>query len=211
MFRQKKDDSRKENDAPSNKISIPKKNVTAPVKPQLNSTAEQKPIERRKVVIKQATHSSSTQPAAKVTSKVIKEDFNVCNKIDAPPVDRREKVSKGRTRVPTSSEFKGKLDEYIMLAQNAGNEVARSFIAAVPSEINMKDVESLVLYWLTWIRLEGEAEEWDYITLLFSKAKTAVKSLSGLQAISTAEQKHLANHKQVVQHSATQSVQETSW
>ena len=56
----------------------------------------------------------------------------------------------------------------------------------------MKDVENQVLYWLTWIRMEAAAEQWDYILILFSKAKIAIKSLSGVQAILTAEQQHLA-------------------
>ena len=90
-------------------------------------------------------------------------------------------------RAPTAAEIKQMLDEYQMLAQSAGVSVARSFIEAVPSEPHMKGVEGHAVYWLTWSRTEADAQEWDVLEGLLVRAKNAVASASGLQALATAE------------------------
>lgn len=196
-FRQKRDESRKENEDPQINCSVLNKKVTLPVKPnQIGPTSgllvEKRPCRTR--LIKLPLQSISAHHAATTTTgpDVQRVQVNNCTKEFTLDSDRIERPQRIRQRPPTSVEFKNKLDEYVMLAENAGNEVARSFMIAVPSEAHMKDVENQVLYWLTWIRMEVVAEQWDYIPTLFSKAKTAVKSLSGVQAILTAEQQHLA-------------------
>lgn len=191
-FKQKKDESRKENDVPPNKNTAAAKGpTTAPNVLQSNSNL-MKPLESKRNVSKL---SKSTCPQVLVQSAPVfslkpKKEITVfCTKAVALQAEPKGRVLRAKTRCPTSSEFKSKLDEYVMLAENAGIEVGRSFISTVPSEMNMKDVETQALYWLTWIRHEGDAEQWEFVISLFVRAKNSVKSLSGVQAILTAEQK----------------------
>lgn len=189
IFKLKKDVAKKENEAPQINCVHPKKVTSAPTKVHVGSTSLRKPADSRKVQMKAPRHSLlSTSTKSGVTFKPPVDDSVI------PPTVVRQKTSRGtRIRPPTSAELKDKLDEYHSLAENAGNDVARSFIAAVPSEVDMKDVQIHALYWLTWIRVEGKSNETEFVAELFSKAKSAVKSLSGVQAILTAEQKYLSN------------------
>jgi hypothetical protein len=193
LFKLKKDVAKKENEAPQINSAIPKMVGSVPIKVHLGITAAKKPADTVKVQSKATRHSLLTKSG--VALKPATEDSIISVKLVSQKGSRRDVTSKIRSRAPTVAELKRKLDEYISLAENAGNDVARSFIAAVPSEVNMKDVEIHALYWLTWIRIEGKANETDFVTELFSKAKSTVKSLSGVQAIITAEQKHLSNNK----------------
>lgn len=194
IFRQKRDESRKENEDPQ--INCNKKAPAQAKSNQIGTTkglvVEKKPCRARPT--KQPLQSISARHAATITGgpDIQRVQANKPTKESSLNTDRIEKPARTRQRPPTAVELKNKLDEYVMLAENAGNEIARSFMIAIPSENHMKDVENQVLYWLTWIRMEVAAEEWDYIPILFSKAKIAIKSLSGVQAILTAEQQHLA-------------------
>ena len=93
----------------------------------------------------------------------------------------------GKRRNPTAAEIKAKMDEYVMLAQTAGIEVGRSFMEAIPTEANMRGIETHAIYWLTWTRVEAEAKEWSQLEALFVRARVSVTSASGLQALITAE------------------------
>ena len=94
----------------------------------------------------------------------------------------------GKRRNPTSAEIKAKMDEYVMLAHTTGIEVGRSFMEAIPTEPNMKDIETHAIYWLTWTRVEAEAIEWSQLEALFVRARVSVTSASGLQALKAGEQ-----------------------
>ena len=193
-FRQKRDESRKENEDPQ--INCNKKVSAQPKLSQKGSKSslllEKGPPRTRpiKLPLQSVSVHRATATAGGPDIKRVQSGNSAKEYVLSP--NRVDRPSRTRQRPPTAVEFKNKLDEYVMLAENAGNEIARSFMIAVPSEKHMKDVENQVLYWLTWIRMEVAAEQWDYILILFSKAKIAIKSLSGVQAILTAEQQHLA-------------------
>jgi hypothetical protein len=193
IFKLKKDVAKKENEAPQINSANMKKVGSAPTKVSNGSNKIQKPADGAKVPLKAPRHSFlSTSTKSSAASKPAGDDSIIKAKLISQKRSRRDVSSQIRSRPPTSTELKDKLDEYISLAENAGNDVARSFISAVPSEVNMRDVQIHALYWLTWIRIEGKANETEFVTDLFSKAKSAIKSLSGVQAILTAEQKHLS-------------------
>ena len=201
LFRQKKDESMKENDCPAHKSVPTRRPPTITSNIPRSSNAEIIPLERRKSFANTAKSANQSIPTSKIAACTSKGQATIsgCNaKVIVAPALPKERVVIAKTRIPTPSEFRGKLDEYTMLAQTAGIEIARSFIETVPSESNMKDVQSQVLYWLTWIRQESEAAEWEYVTTLFSRSKDFVKSLSGIQAIKTAEEKFLSQHPTVV-------------
>ena len=194
QFRKKKDESRKENDIPQNKNSAPTKVQTYTSKVSSNKSNLSKPLEVRSnasKVFKFTCLPVVAQTIPVSTLRPQKEPIASTSKLVEMQVESRGRVLRTKSRIPTASEFKIKLEEYVMLAENAGIVVARSFISTVPSEVNMKDVEMQALYWLTWIRHEREAEQWEFVSSLFLRAKNTVKSLSGVQAILTAEQNFL--------------------
>jgi hypothetical protein len=194
IFKLKKEVGKKENEAPQINSANMKKVAIAPTKISGGSVRTQKPADSAKVQLKAPRHSLlSTLTKSSAASKPAADESIIKAKLISQKGSHRDASSRIRSRPPTSAELKDKLDEYISLAENAGNDVARSFIAAVPSEVNMRDVQIHALYWLTWIRIEGKSNESAFVSKLFSKAKSAVKSLSGVQAILTAEQKHLLN------------------
>lgn len=200
MFRQKKDESRKENDASVINSSTSKKNGSAALKSHSDGILKSKAVERvtsQVTVIKQSIQCAPNNNNLSIDKNLARKESTVSKKSTAQRTDQKQRMSTLVTRPPSPAELKIKLDEYIMLAENAGIKIARSFISAVPSETNMKDVESQVMYWLTWIRYEGKAEEWDFTNSLFARAKNAVASLSGLQAITTAELQYYAEHRNI--------------
>ena len=193
-FRKQKDESRKENDIPQNKNSAPPKGQTHAPKASNNKSNLTKPPDVRKnssKAIKSTCLSVVAQTVPVSSMRNQKELIAFTTKPAEMQAESRGKVLRAKSKIPTASEFKIKLEEYVMLAENAGIVVARSFISTVPSEINMKDVEMQALYWLTWIRHEREAEQLEFVLTLFLRAKNTVKSLSGVQAILTAEQDFL--------------------
>lgn len=196
IFKLKKDVAKKENEAPQINCVNLKKVVSAPIKIHVGSTFSRMPADSRKLQMKAPRQSLlSTSTKSGVTFKYAVDDTIIQANVVRQKVFCRDSSSRTRIRLPTSAELKDKLDEYNSLAESAGNDVARSFIAAVPSEVNMKDVQTHALYWLTWIRVEGKSNETEFVAELFSKAKSAVRSLSGVQAILTAELKYLSNIK----------------
>ena len=170
--KQKKNGAKKENVKPSVPTAGSSKSVST-----TSTAVESKPVTTSKVTAtskvmapaaaaaKSTTSTSATATSAAVTSKVVG----------------------GKRRNPTAAEIKAKMDEYVMLAQTAGIEVGRSFMEAVPTEENMKGIETHAIYWLTWTRVEAEAKEWTSLEALFVRARVSVTSASGLQALNTAE------------------------
>ena len=200
MFRLKKDESRKENDASVMNCSTSRKNGNATSKVQSDGPLKVKAIEKitgQQTALKQSFQCAPNHNSLSIDKKLHRKESTVCKKSATRRIDQKQCLSTLGMRPPSPAELMIKLDEYIMLAENAGIKIARSFISAVPSESNMKDVESQVIYWLTWIRYEGKAEEWAFTNSLFTRAKSAVNSLSGLQAITTAEQQYYAERKNI--------------
>ena len=199
MFRQKKDESRKENDASVINCSTSKKNGATSLKTQPDGISRVKVVgvTSQVTALKQSMQCGPNHNSLSIEKNLPRKESIVCKRSAPHRIDQKQRMSTLGMRPPSPAELKIKLDEYIMLAENAGIKIARSFISAVPSESNMKNVESQVMYWLTWIRLEGKAEEWEFTNSLFTRAKHSVISLSGLQAIATAEQQFYAERKDV--------------
>ena len=95
---------------------------------------------------------------------------------------------------PSLMDFRGKLEEAVMLAQLSGIEVARNFLQELPSEIGMSSIKEHAAYWLTWVRLERENLCIENVRTLFTKAQDAVIGNAAQKAIHTAFQIFLKDH-----------------
>lgn len=79
-----------------------------------------------------------------------------------------------------------KLQEAELLAKSSDISVVRSFIQNIPQVEGFEHIHSKAIYWLTWIKLESNAHEWEAVEQLFARANGLVSSASDRSAISAA-------------------------
>jgi hypothetical protein len=114
------------------------------------------------------------RPTSTTPTAVLKERVNKLKQISEP------------FRPPTPAEVREKMAEAAMLAQTAGIDVARTFFEALAEERNMKGIRCQAIYWLTWIRLEIDANKEDKVNDLFKKATKMMSTPASAKAIRVA-------------------------
>lgn len=86
--------------------------------------------------------------------------------------------------------LKERLDEALCLLESAGVLVARTYLAALPSDPGMQSIANQAIYWLTCIRIEKHAQNWSHVAELFAKAEKSVQGHAGSIAIQTAKREY---------------------
>lgn len=81
-----------------------------------------------------------------------------------------------------------KLNEAAILVQFSGIDVARTYLEELPKEEGMEKLLKQPIYWLSWIKIEGDSNNWDNVKALFDKAIEHVDSAAGKKALQVANE-----------------------
>lgn len=113
-------------------------------------------------------------------------------------VARSDRMQSSSTHTASVSALYEKLQEAELLAKNNDISVVRSFMQAIPLISDFGHISSKAIYWLTWIKLESAAHEWDKVEALFISANSIVQDMCDRSAISAAYESYKAQANRVL-------------
>jgi hypothetical protein len=185
-------------DSKENKPNLSRKELLAEYRlSKLKKDDNQESKTNIKAKVNQAARSTIATQAGKVTFKPKNTPMVSAKNLDSTKVLPSKLSQQRRVAKTDKSQLSNqevifvatvfeKLQEAELLAKNSDISVVRSFMQGIPLIPDIGHVTSKAIYWLTWIKLESAAHEWDKVESLFTNANSMVEDICDRSAIAAA-------------------------